>query len=516
MKKISNFFTKCILAIYAFLWAGINILNLFFSSKDYIWKKTFLISNIQMIFMGGVAVACIIALSLIHKKKNFIIKNFNINTFTVMLFVVQIYIFYNIYFTNGWDPNYIYRNAEMISRGDFAELQHWYFSMFPHNQGIVLLQSVLLRLNRLFGIWDLEGHFSLIAFQCFLTSLSGKLLYENLRLLNCSIKYSIIGWILYVILLGLSGWNIVTYTDITGLIFPILIFRLYLSIKNKKTVILKWIGIIAISYLGSKIKPTVLIASIAIMISETIYFLYNLEAKQIFDRLKLFTKILLAGCICIFAFSNLFNTAIRTTGLSIDREKEMGALNWMMMGLNPVNDGAYYYEDQKLSTSIENKSERTKAQLEKIKERLFDYGFIGFAKHIGKKALINYNDGTFAWGCEGSFYELIYPDKNTKAAPYLKSLYYNDGSKYIYLSTLEHFAWITVLFCSIGVVLVKIRKETVVVVLALIGIIIFNLTFEARARYVMLYVSFFVMAAMLALQELETYIFSILKKSSNN
>lgn len=53
MKKISNIFTKCILAIYAFLWAGINILNLFFSSKDYIWKKTFLISNIQMIFMGG-------------------------------------------------------------------------------------------------------------------------------------------------------------------------------------------------------------------------------------------------------------------------------------------------------------------------------------------------------------------------------------------------------------------------------------------------------------------------------
>ncbi len=512
MKKISNILIKCIYAIYAFLWLWIITLNLFCSTKDYIWKKTFLLSNIQIIFIGG-AVVCIIALTRLFRNKNISIKNININTLTVLLFVIQIYVFYNMYFTNGWDPNYIYRNADMISRGDFAELENWYFSMYPHNQGIVFLQSVLLRLNRIFGVWDLEGHFFLIAFQCILTSLTGKLLYENLRLLSCSVKYSIIGWLMYVILLGLSGWNVVTYTDMTGLIFPTAVFRIYLSLKNKKHIALKWLGIIVVAYIGSKIKPTVLIALIAIIISEAISFLYNLDFKILFDKLKIFSKILIAGCISVFLLSNIFNVAIRTTGLNIDREAEMGFLNWMMMGLNPVNDGAYYYEDQKLSHSIESKTERTKVQIQVIKERLCDYGFIGFAKHIGKKSLINFNDGTFAWGCEGRFYELIYPDKNTKTAPFLKSLYYSDGSRYIYLSTLEQFAWIGVLFSSIGIILVKRRRETVAVVLALIGIIIFDLTFEARARYVMLYVPFWIMAAIIALQSLENYVISKSKGS---
>lgn len=513
MKKIADMMQRCIFVIYAFVWFGIVLLNLFYSSKDYACKKVFLFSNIQILMMGCLLITFVWLLSRFLEKKKIIIKlqRININTLTIGLFIVQIYVFYNVYFhTNSWDPASIYWNAEMISRGDSNGLANGYFSMYPNNQGIVYLQSILIRLNRIFGIMDSEGYFFMIVVQCLLTSWTGKILYRSLQLLNCSRKYSIMGWMLYVILLGLSGWNMVTYTDMMGLIFPISIFKAYLTLKDGKRTIIKWVEIIALTYWGSKLKPTVLIIFLAIIISEAIQFLLTLDIQQSLEKIKIFSKILIAAGISVFLFSSLFNYAIQSTGLIIDKEANMGVLHWMMMGLNPVNDGVYYHDDVELSHGIEDKSERTKVQIEKIKERLQDYGFKGFVKHIGKKSLINFNDGTFAWECEGGFYDVIYPDKNTIVSPFLKSLYYSSGSRYSLFSTIEQFAWITTLCGSIGIIMIRKRRESVVIVLAMIGIILFNLMFEARARYMILYVPFFIMSSMIFMQECETF----LKKKS--
>lgn len=507
MKKIANMLTQCIFVIYALLWIGIVILDLFYSSINYSCKKVFLFSNMQLLLIGGLAMVCTGAISCLLSKKICIKwEKININALSIALFVVQVYIFYNIYFQMvGWDPGVVYRNAEMISRGDSTGLMHDYFSMYPNNQGIVCLQAIMIWLNRIFGVWDSEGFFFMIVVQCFLTSATGKILYDNLRLLNCSKKYAMIGWILYVILIGLSGWNVVSYTDMMGLIFPIAIFRLYLSLKNEKRNIVKWVGIITLAFWGAKIKPTVLIILIALVINEIINFGCNFDYHQALrGKFKTLTQIAIAGCICVFLFSSLFAVAIRSTGLIIDKEADMGVLHWMMMGLNPVNDGVYYDDDVQLSHGIEDKSERTRVQINKIQERLKDYGFKGFVKHMGRKSLIIFNDGSFAWGVEGGFYDgRIYPDKNSVVSPFLRSLYYNDGSRYSYLSTTEQFAWIMVLFNSIGIIAVKRRKEIITIVLALIGIIMFNLTFEARARYIILYVPFFIMAAIIALQNCE-------------
>lgn len=505
MKKIADTAEGCIFAIFTFLWAGIILLDLFCSNKNYACKKEFLFSNIQILIIVCCFMAMLICLVPYLQKKNKLrIKPININSLTALLFIIQIYIFYNIYFhTNRWDPAMIYWNAEMISRGETLGLANWYFSMYPNNQGIVLLQSVLIHLNRFFGVLDSEGYFFMIAVQCLLTSLTGKLLYRSLKLLDLSEKYSIIGWILYVILLGLSGWNVVTYTDMTSLIFPIAIFYIYLSLKDwggrSK---LKWFGIITLTYWGSKLKPTVLIVFLAIIISEAIHFLGELDGDVLSEKLKALIKFLIALCISLFLFSGLFNYAIRSTGLIINKEDNMGMLHWMMMGLNPVNDGVFYEDDVNFSHEIEGKSERTEAQIHIIKERIKDYGFVGFIKHIGKKSLINFNDGTFAWECEGGFYDVVYPDKNSVAAPFLKSLYYSSGSRYKYLSTIEQCAWIMILFSSVGIIIKK-RKQSLVIVLTLIGIILFNLSFEARARYMILYVPFFIMSSMISLQYCE-------------
>ncbi len=507
MKKIGLVLSCAVLVIYSLFWIGCCLLNLFFSYVPYSCKKTFLFSNLQLLLFGLLSVILFWIFSYWLSQKNFSLSfpKCDINILTLILFVVQAYVFYNTYFyTNQWDPAAIYGNAEIISRGATEGLNHFYFSRYPNNIGIVCFQSILLRLNRISGVWDPEGHFLMILVQCLLSSWTGKLLYDTVCRLTDSGKYALLSWLFYIVLLGLSGWNIITYTDMMSLIFPIAIFSVYLSLQNEKRILLKWIVIIGLTYWGSLIKPTVAIIFLALLITEIIQLLkhFNLETWR--RKFKFFIKTAIAGGVCILLFSMGYQAAVRSTGLNINKNAYVGALHFMMMGLNPDNHGVFHKNDTLLSANITNPSERTHAQIQTIKKRLHDYGPKGFAKHIAKKSLINFNDGTFAWRCEGGFFDVIYPNKNKKAAPFLQSLYLINGSRYRYLAALEQWVWMLTLFTSIGLILIK-KKAALVILLSLIGIILFHSLFEARARYLILYVPFFIMASILSLHHGEMY-----------
>lgn len=385
-KRLGETLFQCILVIYALLWIGIVFLNLFYSTNNYACKKHFLYSNIQL-FMFGILGGIFIYFIIVSVKENVKIQfsRININVLTALLFIIQVYVFYNMYFRTGWDPATIYLNAEMISKGETANLMNSYFSVYPNNLWIVYIQSILIRLNRAFGTFDSDGIFFIIIVQCLLTSLSGKLLYDSLVILGCK-KYSIIGWIIFVLELGLSGWNVITYTDMMGLIFPVAIFRIYLSLKNEKYALYKWLSIIVLAYWGTKFKPTVIIIFLAIIINEIVSFLCD-SNKNIFLNFSLWLKIVVLGSATVIVFSIIFNCVIQSTGLVIDKNSGLDPFHWMMMGLNSENDGAYYSNDVEFSRGFENKSDRIYAEIENIGYRLQNYGLVGLAKHIWKKHL---------------------------------------------------------------------------------------------------------------------------------
>ena len=126
--------------------------------------------------------------------------------------------------------------------------------------------------------------------------------------------------------------------------------------------------------------------------------------------------------------------------------------------------------------------------------------------HLMKKTLANFGDGTYAWGVEGGFYDVTFPDKNNTLSPFLKNLYYNTGAYYSYFATFEQFIWLSLLVCSSGAVFYygtdrKRRTETVsVILLTLIGLMLFVTLFETRARYLFIYGPFFIISACIGLQ----------------
>lgn len=502
--KVVKGLTLLISLIFLGLWSGIIILNFFFSYTNYSCKKTFILPNILLLILGLLLMSLMIGLI---SKFSRSWKTPSINKLSVVLFLIQAYVFYNVQFhTNGWDPWEVYWNADLISKGQTDGLANFYFSSFPNNQFIVFIQSLILRVNRICGVLDKEGYMLMNLIQCTLCTLTGKLLFEIIEILTESKAYALTGWIFFVILLGLSGWNVVTYTDMMGLIFPTAILRTYLSLRNKRRIILKWTLIFALVYWGFKMKPTAGIMMLAILIAEGIHIIGSIKKSCVKEILTKSVKIFCAGVMSVVIYSTLFSVAINSTGLIIDKEANTGALHMVMMGMNPANDGVWYGDDVSLSQGITNKNERTKAQIGVIKQRLSDYGVKGFIRHMCKKSLIIFNDGTFAWGSEGGFYDVVCEDKNEVFSPILKSLYYNGGSRYLWLSSIEQMAWIVTLFLSVGITLNRKSKEELAVILSLVGIIIFNFMFEARARYIMLYVPIFILAALMSFKTVLAYV----------
>ena len=145
--------------------------------------------------------------------------------------------------------------------------------------------------------------------------------------------------------------------------------------------------------------------------------------------------------------------------------------------------------------------------METIKSRLHAMVENGtLLEHIRKKTLVNYADGTFAWD------HLAYPqtdieEKDSVISPFLRSIIRKDGSRRAVFATGAHCLWLGLLaLCLLAPAACLSAKKrgqenrVVVMLLALIGITMFEMIFEARSRYLFIYVPVYLLAGMLGLR----------------
>lgn len=493
--------------IFLILFILILFINICFSSINYFCKKEFLNSNVIIVSIS-IGLLCI-GYFIKHKTKLFNFKchsNKFILFLTLILFILEVYIANNIYFKTGWDAGFINNIAQAIAEknNDVVINSSYYFSHYPNNIIITLLFSLIIHIHTMIGfIQPGDGYFGIIIFQCFLFALTGLLIYRIIAAYTRSNKYAYLGWIFYVVLLGLSAWYVIPYSDGTGLIFPVLILYIYQKLDNQKLTIVKWGLIMLLSYWGYRIKPQVIIILIAIIIVELIkFFSYSIDLKIIKKKI-----IVLLTCVFVGVFSIKTNESlVHKSGFILNKEDNIGMIHFAKMGLNNKTNGVFNQDDVDYSMSIPTEKERNRRNIEIIKKRLNNYGISGIAKHMVKKTLVNFNDGTFAWGAEGHFYNEIKTNVNTTVAPRLKKIYYNGGKYYKYLSTLEQMFWIVSLILLLGIWFSKSNDNVLfVILLSLIGITIFELIFEARARYFIVYVPLFITCAMIGLREIMNF-----------
>ncbi|MGB4590311.1 MAG: hypothetical protein WBI17_13930 [Clostridiaceae bacterium] len=472
---------------------------------NYATKKTFLFSNMTLLLLDLLAFFLIL-LAWKKLKPRFSERLDHhadkvILIASIILLCLQLYISYHTYFATGWDVgSYVIPAAKLIASGSSLESVNSYFSIYPNNITLVWIFSELFKFKSSIPFLATSNDLVIIiALNCLISTLTGILTYKCVKRLT-NVRWAVFSWLLYVLLIGLSPWMVITYSDALSLFFPILIFYIYTSEFSPKLFPLKWLLIGMLSFIGFYIRPQVVIMLIAIVIIE--------GWKGIFVNLKGKMKFMAVLAILVVSFSlsgTIKQGIIRDAGFETNEEDVLGWTHFAMMGLNDARDGIYSSEDAVFSDSFETVEERKAANLEEIKDRLDSFGLSGYLNFLSRKALVNYGDGTFAWSVEGGFYMETYEDKDPLISPRLKSFYYFGEKNYGITSTVEHAIWVLTILSLLGLAFMgktKLDPRLSVLMLSLIGLTMFELIFEARARYLYIYAPIYLVLGAVGLKSI--------------
>ncbi len=412
---------------------------------------------------------------------------------SVLLGILQFWLNYNRYFYLGWDVGTLFDTVEKEVLADYIHLNHDYFSIYPNNLLVLYVYKVVGTLARLLGI-DIET--GILALNQLVNTITGLLAYFITDELYKSKKCSTMVFALYHLFLGFSPWFMVPYTDGVAIVFPVLMVYIYLRIKkdNAKNILMMFfLGALVI--LGIYIKPQIVVSFIAIVIMEILYLFDNYKKISI----KYVIKFLSAGLVgIIFSFILYQCMMVPNLHMKINKDYSFGPYHYIMMGLNKDSYGSYSNDDALFSLSCPNQELRVETEKKEIARRLYELGPIGLIELYTKKMSMNYGDGTFSWFFEDDFYWGV-PQRNIGTVNLFLYNWILPGGNYynIYLAV-NQLLWIMFIIAMFAEMVYnkeqKIEKADVLYISA-IGITLFELLFEARARYLFAYAPFYIILA---------------------
>lgn len=430
---------------------------------------------------------------------------------SIVVLVIQVVIAYQIYFYTGWDASAV-RNAAFyfIEHPDkIKEYFGYYFSYHTNQTTITVLIGLIMRFLHFMGIKNV--YFGAIMFSVLSVNLSILLvsLVMNKLILN---KFTVIfGFALCTFLCSFSPWITIPYSDTYMMLFASFAFYQYININENKYNIIRWCLIFISIFLGSLIKPQTLIMGIAIFLYEFTYKRKNTIKQEI---LRVFYLLLIVS-ISYFLSIKVQEQVVRIGSFDQNPDLAFTLPHYLMVGLNYESYGTYVAEDAEISYGMFTVEERENKNFEVIRERINNLNKKGWFEFLLNKSVINFNDGSFAWGREGNFYQEVF-HKDNLLANILRSYFYHEGKLFDVFLITKQFMWIIVLsLVSCSIFFRKKDVETFVQIVT-IGIILFNMIFEARARYLFAYVPYLIVISTLSMNHIIEFDFSVLKKKLIN
>lgn len=484
---------KLIPILYGIMFLIVLVLLLFFSGIPYYLKRVYLISDIFVLipFFIFVFLFC-----RFYKDKE--INDHNFKKILLVLFltigVLQIILIVNTYFYTSWDVKVIRELVNTyVKTGTVKE--DYYLSVYPNN---ILLTAILAFIRKLPFIG--KYYITTLIINAFLVNISGVFAALTIKNLKNS-KAAIIGYIIMLPLVLLSPWINIPYSDTFAL--PCVTLLMYLYSKDKKLKDYVLIGFV--SFVGYKIKPTVIILLIAIIIIEFISNIKNINKQTIKKYLKI-GGVFIVGIVCGVLINKA--SAIYLRFKPVSYAKPFTFIHYLAMGQNDETLGAYSQQD-KDDTIIYGK----RNDLSKIKNRVLSRNFSQTVSFYSKKTLLNFNDGSFSWGLDGTpsfFYKKSKAPNNF--AKFLRQIYYDDGKYYDLFLQVQNYIWLIVLLLCPFIIKKDNNKKEFVIMLSIFGLVLFLTLFEPRTRYMYCYSGIFIIAAVLGLFNLKNMIDSKLAK----
>ena len=419
-----------------------------------------------------------------------------------------------------------------------------YYSRYANNLFLTYIFLNVYKIGEVIGIHN--GYFLLLFIQSIMFSVGGFLIYKiaDMYFKEKYKIYSICTWIIYMLIVGLSSHIVLTYSDGIGmflsLILTYIIFKLEKDKdKNKinddkekdkllqKGSISKIILILLftnLSILGYYIKPQIIIISIAYVIIKILNISYltylaiknkNKDCKnnkrvrkerikkEIIYYIIVSILIIITGCI-IYTYIRKANNSM---GINIDKEKRFNITHYAMLGWNPESKGVFTIKDENFSGKYEKLKDREKANLEELKRRITEMGLGGVINQIVRKILTNYNDGTFSGVATFVYIRKEYNIEgiNKELSEFLKNIYYENGKYNMIYTQIMQCLWIGILIFNMFSYNDGKSTKISIVILGIIGLFIFEILFEARSRYIFIYVPLYIFLGVIGLKNVLSF-----------
>lgn len=483
-----KFLQKTVPIIFILMFSYIIVLLVFFSSMKYVGKETFMLPNIIII---PIFVLVLFGLVKLPKKKDITRKKYYkyIIIISIVIYLIQLLIQLYGAFKTGWDAGYVNFLSDCFIENNNKLCETAYLTRYPNNIMITFILIVLKKIT-----YPILGKrlILVLAVNALLVNLSGvfaSLVVDNItknRRLALSTYY------LSIPLILLSPWIFVAYTDTFAIIFPILIVYLYTKKDRNK---LDFFLIVFLSIFGYFIKATVAIVLIAIFIIEIFNFNKAKLKKIGYKQLAIYSMLFVFGIITPFLIKNC---ALRIMHFEKDNSvPEFTLVHYLALGQNNETNGAFSGDDMyySLNNGMGNNYNR-------FKERLFGRTPKEQVVFFSKKTLLNFNNGAFAYGREGSFYSEVRITSDKKVI-FVRNLFYKQGKYYKYILQIQQYLWLLVILFIPFIVKKKNTKEELLLMTAIIGITLFLAIFEARSRYLYCYAPLFVASAVMGISNLK-------------
>lgn len=414
----------------------------------------------------------------------------------LVLYIMQLIWVNSVYFLTGWEVVLMRNRVEWIVNGGTMQGMSidLGYSIHPNNLLIFYILCLIEKIGKLFSMEDPHNLCIYVSclcvnISCFLGNLIMRKLTES-RFIKCCYT------VLSTILILFSPWIIIPYTDTYGILFAMLGMWGLLYLDQKY---IKWAVVAFASFVGYHVKPSCIFPLFAAYIVYGVRYLFFVR-----ERWKELCALVLSTVVfwCVWLLLPLWIQY--TYSFELLPEARMTPLHYLMIGMNEETGGAYSSDDFQFSCSFPDVKTREQANKEEIIRR---WNAMISGKRLGtfikNKAIINFNDGTFAWNGEGAFFwEEIEHDNilwdwflNTMVPP---ETWENEGTYYYLYKTIMQAFWLLtltgIIFAGFGRNNHRIQKACIAVVLC--GLMAFVMIFEARARYLFLYTPLFLILSL--------------------
>lgn len=424
---------------------------------------------------------------------------------TITLIVLQLFIIAGARFIAGWDVWFI------TNIGDTTQME--YFSRYPNQ---LFLYGVFTGIAHFLQVLGISNYY--LGLIC-LSSLSvaacvPMTAYIAKRMAGHAVGYGV--FVLSAVMCGLSPWIMVPYSDTFGMFFTVFILWCYVCLdkqvqnQDEQTSALagvhvdvrvnvraccRWFLMGLAAVIGYAIKPTVIFIFVAIVVIELIQGLASLSScsSQASQGSRDLRKTATAIVACAFGIVLAFalTSIVKNSTYDVNENAAFSATHFLMMGANPVSGGVWSVSDVELSDAANTPEERSRANLAEFKNRVMALDLPQANMFLLKKLLTNFADGTFAWEIEGDFYTQIIGTNEAVLGFYGIS---PDAS--LDNNTFAPLFQVLWLFVLVGCVLIVLGrrplKAETVIAFTLLMLSAFLMLFEARARYLFLYLPFFI------------------------